>query len=507
MSTNKKVALIILDGWGLGDGSKADAIANSRTPFVTSLYKKYAHSKLNTSGENVGLPDGQMGNSEVGHINIGAGRIVYQDLVRISKDIREGVLQKNEILVKALKYANTNNKAVHLMGLVSDGGVHSHISHLMALCDIATENNCKSVFIHAFTDGRDCDPHSAAGFIEQLQKYIAKGTAKIASVIGRYYAMDRDKRWERVKLAYDLLVNGIGKKSTDAGKAIQESYKEEVTDEFIRPVTITDANGTTLPRIKEGDVVICFNFRTDRCREITTVLTQQDMPEQGMKTIPLHYITMTTYDEKFHGIEVLYHKDDLKMNLGEVLSLNGKTQIRIAETEKYPHVTFFFSGGREDTFPGETRIMIPSPKVATYDLQPEMSAPEMTDAIVKELQKGEVDFICLNFANADMVGHSGVYSAIVKAVETVDTCLQKVVEAGLANGYSFIIIADHGNADYAINPDGSPNTAHTTNPVPCIVIDKDVTKVSEGRLADMAPTVLKLMGIEQPKEMTGKALV
>ena len=507
MSNNKKVALIILDGWGLGDGSKADAIANSRTPFVNSLYKKYAHSKLNTSGENVGLPEGQMGNSEVGHINIGAGRIVYQDLVRISKDIREGVLQKNEILLKALNYANANNKAVHLIGLVSDGGVHSHISHLMALCDIASANNCKNVFVHAFTDGRDCDPHSAAGFIEQLQKHISKGTAKIASVIGRYYAMDRDKRWERVKMAYDLLVNGVGKKSTDAGNAIQESYKEEVTDEFIKPVAITDANGNVLPRIQEGDVVICFNFRTDRCREITTVLTQQDMPEQGMKTIPLHYITMTTYDEKFHGIEVLYHKDDLKMTLGEILSLKGKTQIRIAETEKYPHVTFFFSGGREDVFPGETRIMVPSPKVATYDLKPEMSAPEVTDAIVKELQKGQVDFVCLNFANADMVGHSGVYSAIVKAVETVDTCLQRVVEAGLKTGYSFIIIADHGNADYVINPDGSPNTAHTTNPVPCIVIDKDVTKVSDGRLADMAPTVLKLMGIEQPKEMTGKALV
>ena len=507
MSNNKKVALIILDGWGLGDGSKADAIANSKTPFVDSLYKKYAHSKLNTSGENVGLPDGQMGNSEVGHINIGAGRIVYQDLVRISKDIREGVLQRNKVLLKAMHYANTNNKAVHLMGLVSDGGVHSHISHLMALCDIATENNCKNVFIHAFTDGRDCDPHSAAGFIEQLQNHIAKDTAKIASVIGRYYAMDRDKRWERVKQAYDLLVNGIGKKSSDASKAIQESYKVEVTDEFIKPIAITDANGTVLPRIQEGDVVICFNFRTDRCREITTVLTQQDMPEQGMKTISLHYITMTTYDEKFKGIEELYHKDDLKMTLGEVLSLNGKTQIRIAETEKYPHVTFFFSGGREDVFPGETRIMIPSPKVATYDLKPEMSAPEMTDAIVKELQKGEVDFVCLNFANADMVGHSGVYSAIVKAVETVDTCLQRVVEAGLKTGYSFIIIADHGNADYVINADGSPNTAHTTNPVPCIVIDKDVTKVSEGRLADMAPTVLKLMGIEQPKEMTGKTLV
>ncbi len=507
MSTGKKVVLIILDGWGLGDGSKADVIANSKTPFVDSLYKKYAHSKLNTSGENVGLPEGQMGNSEVGHINIGAGRIVYQDLVQITKDIREGVLQKNEVLLKALNYANANDKAVHLMGLVSDGGVHSHISHLEALCDIAAENKCKNVFIHAFTDGRDCDPHSAAGFIEQLEKHIAKGTAKVASVIGRYYAMDRDRRWERVKTAYDLLVNGAGKKSSDAGKAIRESYTEGVTDEFIKPVAITESNGNMLPRIKEGDVVICFNFRTDRCREITQVLTQKDMPDQGMKTIPLHYITMTVYDEKFKGIEELYHKDDLKMTLGEVLSLNGKTQIRIAETEKYPHVTFFFSGGREDVFPGEKRILVPSQKVATYDLKPEMSAIELTDAIVPELEKGDVDFVCLNFANPDMVGHTGVYSAIVKAVETVDGYLQRVVEAGLSKGYSFIIIADHGNADFAINPDGSPNTAHTTNPVPCIVIDKDVTKVSEGRLADMAPTVLKLMGIEQPKEMTGKALV
>jgi 2,3-bisphosphoglycerate-independent phosphoglycerate mutase len=516
MHTDKKVVLIILDGWGLGDGSKSDAIANAHTPFVDSLYKKYAHSKLNTSGENVGLPDGQMGNSEVGHINIGAGRIVYQDLVRISKDIREGILQKNEVLLKSLHYANDNNKAVHIMGLVSDGGVHSHFSHLEALCDITAKNNCKNVFIHAFTDGRDCDPHSGAGFIAHLQTHVLKDTAKIASVIGRYYAMDRDKRWERVKIAYDLLVNGTGKKSSNAILAIEESYDEGITDEFIKPVAITDSNGTILPRIKEGDVVICFNYRTDRCREITQVLTQQDMPvrtvqpggpEQGMKTIPLHYVTMTNYDEKYHGVNVLYHKDDLQMTLGEVLSLKGKTQIRIAETEKYPHVTFFFSGGREDTFPGEKRIMVPSPKVATYDLKPEMSAPELTDAIVPELQKGDVDFVCMNYANADMVGHSGVYSAIVKAVETVDTCLQRVVEAGLASAYSFIIIADHGNADHAINPDGSPNTAHSTNPVPCIVVDKDITKVSDGRLADIAPTILKLMGIEQPVEMTGKALV
>lgn len=505
--TNKKVALIILDGWGIGDGSKADVIANSKTPFVNSLYTRYPHSTLHTSGEDVGLPNGQMGNSEVGHLNIGAGRIVYQDLVRINKAIREGEFQKNKVLLDAFDYANKNNKAVHLMGLVSDGGVHSHIGHLEALCDMASAHKCQNVFIHAFMDGRDTDPHSGKGFLEKLNKHIAGGTAKIASVIGRYYAMDRDKRWERVKLAYDLLVNGTGKKSNNAIKAITESYDENVTDEFIKPIVITDNAGNALTTVKQDDVVICFNFRTDRCREITTVLTQQDMPEQGMKTIPLNYITMTIYDEKFHDVKVVYSKDDLKMTLGEVMAKNGKTQIRIAETEKYPHVTFFFSGGREDVFPGERRIMIPSPKVATYDLKPEMSAIEVTDAIVKELDKGDVDFVCLNFANADMVGHTGVYEAIKKAVETVDGCLQRVVETGVANGYSFIIIADHGNADFAINADGSPNTAHTTNPVPCIVIDNDVKKVNEGRLADIAPSILKIMGIEQPKEMTGKSLV
>jgi len=505
--TNKKVALIILDGWGIGDGSKADAIAHSKTPFVDSLFKKYPHSTLHTSGEDVGLPDGQMGNSEVGHINIGAGRVVYQDLVRIDKAIREGEFQKNKVLLDAFAYANKNNKSVHLMGLVSDGGVHSHIRHLEALCDMADANKCKHVFIHAFMDGRDTDPHSGAGFITRLSEHIANGNAKIASIIGRYYAMDRDKRWERVKLSYDLLVNGTGTKSNDAISAIKNSYAENVTDEFIKPIVITDKTGNPLATIKEGDVVICFNFRTDRCREITHVLTQQNMPEQGMKTIPLYYITMTIYDEKFHDVKVVYSKDDLKMTLGEVVSLKGKKQIRIAETEKYPHVTFFFSGGREDAFPGEARIMVPSPKVATYDLKPEMSAVEVTDAIVKELNKGEVDFVCLNFANADMVGHTGVYTAIVKAVETVDTCLQRVVEAGLAKEYSFIIIADHGNADFVINKDGTPNTAHTTNPVPCIVIDRDVKKVNEGRLADLAPTILKMMGIARPNEMTGKELV
>jgi 2,3-bisphosphoglycerate-independent phosphoglycerate mutase len=508
MNDKKKVALIILDGWGIGDGSKADAIANSKTPFVNSLYKKYPHSTLRTSGEDVGLPDGQMGNSEVGHLNIGAGRVVYQDLVRISKDIKEHVLDKNPVLLEALQYANANNKNVHFMGLVSNGGVHSHINHLMALCDIAMANKCKQVYIHAFTDGRDCDPQSGLGFVKQLNSHIAATPQiRLASIVGRYYAMDRDKRWERVKLAYDLLVHGQGRRSPDAEAAIAESYAEGVTDEFIKPIVLTDIESNATARIAEGDVVICFNFRTDRCREITQVLTQQDMPEQGMKTIPLHYVTMTNYDEKYKNIKVLYHKDDLKMTLGEVVANAGKTQIRIAETEKYPHVTFFFSGGREDVFKGENRIMVPSPKVATYDLQPEMSAPEVASAIAAELKKGEVDFVCLNFANPDMVGHTGVYSAIVKAVETIDTCLQKVVEAGLPQGYSFIIIADHGNADRAINADGSANTAHSTNPVPCIVIDKDYHKVTEGRLADVAPTVLKLMGLPQPTEMTGHSLV
>lgn len=507
MNDKKKVALIILDGWGIGDGSKSDAIANSRTPFVDSLYKQYPHSKLRTSGEDVGLPNGQMGNSEVGHLNIGAGRVVYQDLVRISKDVESHTLDKNPVLIEALQYAVKNGKNVHLMGLVSDGGVHSHINHLMALCDIAVVNKCPGVYIHAFTDGRDCDPNSGLGFIEQLSKHIANSPAKIASIVGRYYAMDRDKRWERVKLAYDLLLHGIGRRSTDAVASIKESYAEGITDEFIKPIVMTDEEENIMPRIMEDDVVICFNFRTDRCREITQVLTQQDIAEQGMKTIPLNYITMTTYDEKYKGVKVLYHKDDLKMTLGEVLANAGKTQIRIAETEKYPHVTFFFSGGREDAFKGENRIMIPSPKVATYDLQPEMSANGVADAIATELKKGEVDFVCLNFANPDMVGHTGVYSAIVKAVETIDTCLKRVVEAGLPQGYSFIVIADHGNADRAINVDGSANTAHSTNPVPCIVIDKDANKVNDGRLADIAPTVLKLMGIAQPTEMTGKSLV
>lgn len=504
---SKKVALIILDGWGIGDGSKSDAIANANTPFIDGLYKQYPHSTLHTSGGDVGLPDGQMGNSEVGHLNLGAGRVVYQDFAMINKAIREKTIDSNPTLVKAFEYAKQNNKAVHFMGLVSDGGVHSSQEHLHYLCDMAKANGLQNVFIHAFTDGRDTDPKSGLGYLTVLEDHLKKSAGKIATVIGRYYAMDRDKRWERVKLAYDLLVKGQGKKTQTVLKAIEESYKDNVTDEFIKPIVNTDASGNPIGTIKENDVVICFNFRTDRCREITQVLTQQNMPEQGMSTLPLYYVTMTNYDETFKNIHLVYDKDNLAMTLGEVLEKAGKTQIRIAETEKYPHVTFFFSGGREKEFKGEKRMMVPSPKVATYDLKPEMSAVELTDIIVPELKKGSGDFICLNFANADMVGHTGDYKAVVKAVETVNTCTKRIVEAGLQSGYSFIIIADHGNADYMINPDGSPNTAHTTNPVPCILIDKDHKKIKEGKLADIAPTILKLMEIPIPKQMDGTVLV
>jgi 2,3-bisphosphoglycerate-independent phosphoglycerate mutase len=503
----KKVALLILDGWGLGDGSKSDAIANSNTPFLDSLYEKYPHSTLRTSGENVGLPDGQMGNSEVGHLNIGAGRVVYQDLALINKAIREKSIDKNVELVKAFEYAKKNNKAIHYIGLVSEGGVHSSQAHVEYLCDLAKANGVKDVFVHAFTDGRDTDPKSGLGYLKNLQSHLRKSGANIASVIGRYYAMDRDKRWERVKLAYDLLVKGEGKKTMDIIKSIEESYAENVTDEFIKPIVNTDENGNPLGIVKENDVVICFNFRTDRCREITQVLTQKDFPEQGMKVLSLYYVTMTNYDNTFKNVHILYDKDNLVNTMGEVLERAGKTQLRAAETEKYPHVTFFFSGGREAEFNGEKRAMAASPKVATYDLQPEMSAVELTEKVLPEIQKGDVDFICLNYANADMVGHTGVYEAVVKAVETVDSCAKRIVEAGLQNGYSFIIIADHGNSDYMINPDGSPNTAHTTNPVPCILIDKDYKEIKEGKLSDIAPTILKMMGIEIPKEMDGHVLI
>ncbi len=504
---NKKVCLLILDGWGIGDGTKSDAIANANVPFYKSLLEKYPHGKLKASGLDVGLPAGQMGNSEVGHLNIGAGRVVYQDIAKINKEIETKNIDKNKELNDSFKYAKDNKKALHFIGLVSDGGVHSLQDHLHYLCDLANKAGVEKIFIHAFTDGRDCDPKSGKGFIEKLEEHIKNTNAKLATVIGRYYAMDRDKRWARVKMAYDLLVNNIGEKNTDAGKAIQKSYDEGVTDEFIKPIVITDNNNQPIAKIAEGDAVICFNYRTDRCREITEVLTQENFEEFGMHTLPLHYATLTNYDASFKNVHVMYDKDNLANTLGEVLSKNNKKQIRIAETEKYPHVTFFFSGGREEPFPGESRILIPSAKVATYDLQPEMSANEIADAICKELIKEEVDYVCLNFANPDMVGHSGVYSAVVKAVETVDACNKKVVETGLAHGYSFIIIADHGNADYMINEDGTPHTSHSLNLVPCIVIDKDVKEVKDGRLADVAPTILKIMNIPQPKEMDGVALI
>jgi len=495
-----------MDGWGHGPKTRANAIELAHTPFIDSLYQKYPHSELLTSGENVGLPDGQMGNSEVGHLNIGAGRIVYQDLVKVNKAIQDKSFFKEPVLAECLRYAKENGKKLHFMGLVSDGGVHSHLSHLKALCDAARQQGVENVFIHAFMDGRDTDPKAGLHYLENLQQHI-QGSAKIASVVGRYYAMDRDKRWERIKLAYDLLVHGTGNAFRNPLDGIHASYDAAITDEFIKPIVITGEDGKPLATISEGDAVVCFNFRTDRCREITVALTQKDFPEQGMKKRSLHYVTMTNYDDSYEDVKVIYEKDNLPMTLGEVLSKAGKKQIRIAETEKYPHVTFFFSGGREHTFEGENRIMIPSPKVATYDQQPEMSAKAVTDAIVGELEKGTVDFVCLNYANADMVGHTGDFAAVVKAVETVDASVKRVVEAGLKKGYSFLVTADHGNADFMINDDGSPNTAHTTNPVPLFLLDTDTKVVANGKLCDLAPTILKLMDIDKPKEMTGKALV
>jgi 2,3-bisphosphoglycerate-independent phosphoglycerate mutase len=505
--SKKKAVLMILDGWGHGDKTKSDAIFNADTPFIDSLYDKYPHCELLTDGENVGLPKGQMGNSEVGHLNIGAGRIVYQDLLKINRAIESFELRDNPVLLEAISKAKSSGRALHYFGLVSNGGVHSSQEHLHALCDIAIKNNVEKVFIHAFTDGRDCDPKSGLEFIRKLENHIANTPVELVSVIGRYYAMDRDKRWERVKRGYDLLVNGVGQRSTDMVGAMHTSYRNNITDEFIEPVVKVDPRGNAIGRIEEEDVVVCFNFRTDRCREITIALTQQDFPEYGMTSIPLHYVTMTNYDKSYNDVHVLFEKDNLKMTMGEVLQNAGKSQIRIAETEKYPHVTFFFSGGREEEFTGEKRLMVSSPKVATYDLQPEMSAPEVTSTIVVELEKGETDFVCLNFANPDMVGHTGVYSAIIKAVETIDSCAQQVVEAGVENGYSFVIIADHGNADFVINADGSPNTAHSTNPVPCILIDSTYTSIQNGILADVAPTLLNILGVNQPVEMTGRSLI
>ncbi len=507
MKNNKKLLLMILDGWGIGKHDNSDAIFTGNTPNIDALMEKYPTARLFTSGEKVGLPDGQMGNSEVGHLNIGAGRVVYQDLVKINKAIEDNSIEENEILNNAFDYAKTNNKQVHFLGLVSDGGVHSSDKHLYKLCDMAETRGLKKVFIHALMDGRDTDPRSGLGFVENLEKHIQPLNAKVASVCGRYYTMDRDKRWERVKQGYDLLVSGKGEKFTNSLDAIKTSYENGVTDEFIKPVSIVDENGVPLSTIKDGDVVLCFNFRTDRLREISIALSQKDIPEYEMKTMQLYYLTMTRYDDTFKNVHIVYDKENVKMTMGEYLSLNNKKQIRIAETEKYAHVTFFFSGGREAEFPGEKRILIPSPKVATYDLQPEMSAPIVKDAIVEELKKQEVDFVCLNFANGDMVGHTGIYEAIIKAVETVDTCVGDVIKACRENGYDAIIIADHGNADNAVNQDGSPNTAHSLNPVPLILISDDYSKIKEGILADVAPTALAIMGLPVPEEMTGSVLV
>lgn len=504
---NKKVLLMILDGWGIGDHSKGDVVWSADPKYIKGLEAKYPHAQLLTSGENVGLPDGQMGNSEVGHLNIGAGRVVYQDLVKINRACADNSIMDNPEIVAAFEYAKKSGKQVHFMGLVSDGGVHSSLDHLLKLCDISKEYGIEKTFVHCFMDGRDTDPKSGKGFIERLEAHMAKSTGRIASIIGRYYAMDRDKRWERVKVAYDLLVNGVGENSQDMAAAVQKSYDEGVTDEFIKPIVAVDDAGKPLATFQDGDMVIFFNYRNDRAKELTMVLTQEDMPEHGMKTIPLYYCTMTPYDAKFSGLHILFDKDNVNNTIGEFVSSLGLKQLRIAETEKYAHVTFFLNGGREAEFDGEERILIASPKVATYDLQPEMSAYEVKNALVKALDTQKFDFICLNFANGDMVGHTGVYEAIAKAVKAVDECVEAVVETARKNGYEVVIIADHGNADNAVNPDGSPNTAHSLNPVPIIVVSDRVKSVESGVLADVAPTVLKMMGVGQPKEMTGKPLV
>jgi 2,3-bisphosphoglycerate-independent phosphoglycerate mutase len=504
---NKKVILMILDGWGKSPNPKVSAIDNANVPFINSLYTKYPNAQLRTDGLNVGLPEGQMGNSEVGHMNLGAGRIVYQDLAKINLAVANATLAKEQVLIDAFNYAKANDKKVHFLGLVSDGGVHSHTSHLRGLIDASQEYGLDKVFIHAFTDGRDVDPKSGKKYLQDLHDYIAPTPVKIASVIGRYYAMDRDKRWERIKLAYDLVVNGTGTPTQDVVTSIATSYENDVTDEFIHPLVSVDANGKPLAIIEENDVVIFFNFRTDRGRELTEALSQQDFHEQNMHKLNLYYVTLTNYDETYQNVKVVYNKDNITETLGEVLEKANKKQIRIAETEKYPHVTFFFSGGRETPFEGETRILRNSPKVATYDLQPEMSAFELKDALIPELNKGEVDFVCLNFANGDMVGHTGIMEAAIKACEAVDICVKEVVEAALANDYTTIIIADHGNCETMINPDGSPNTAHTTNPVPIILVDKDLKKINDGVLGDIAPTILELMGVAQPAAMTSHSLL
>lgn len=502
----KKIGLIILDGWGIGDKSKSDAIFNARTPFMDQLMAKYPSAELLTSGENVGLPEGQMGNSEVGHLNIGAGRIVYQELTRINKSIRDGDFFKNSVLTEAFQRAKDTGKSIHFMGLVSNGGVHSSQEHLHALCKMAVDYDLQDVFIHAFTDGRDCDPKSGLHFIEKLESEIENTPIQIASVIGRYFAMDRDNRWGRIKKAYDLLINRAGSKFERASDAVKSSYATEITDEFVEPAAINIA-GERSGAIEEGDIVISFNFRTDRPREISIALTQRDIEAEKMQKLDLAYYTMTNYDRTFENVKVIFEKDNLVKTIGEVVSNAGLTQVRIAETEKYPHVTFFFSGGREKEFEGEKRLLVNSPKVATYDLQPEMSAPEVRDRITNNIRNEQPDFICLNFANPDMVGHTGVYSAIITAVETIDRCLKDVVHTGQEFGYEFIVIADHGNADYAVNPDGSPNTAHSLNPVPVVLVTEDKVTLKNGILADVAPTILSRLGVEQPAEMTGATLV
>lgn len=503
-----KVLLMILDGWGRGDHSTRDAIWSGHPEYLNALEAKYPHAQLRTDGENVGLPAGQMGNSEVGHLNIGAGRIVYQDLMKINRAIADNSIMDNSELKAAFAHAKNKRTRVHFMGLVSDGGVHSSLEHLFKLCDMAQYYGVDGeTFVHCFMDGRDTDPKSGKGYIADLQRHIYSSNVRIASVIGRYYAMDRDKRWNRIKEAYDMLVNGVGEKSTDLVASVLKSYAEGVTDEFIRPIVAVDDHDAPIGTIKENDVVIFFNFRNDRARELTMVLTQEDMPEEGMHTLPLYYCTMTPYDAKFKGVHVLFDKENVKNTIGEYIASLGLNQLRIAETEKYAHVTFFLNGGREEKFANEERILIPSPKVATYDLKPEMSAYEVKDALVGALSSQRFDFIALNFANGDMVGHTGVYDAIIRAVKAVDECAGAVIDAARANGYEVVVIADHGNADNAVNQDGTPNTAHSLNPVPIIVVSDRVASVSDGVLADVAPTVLALMGLKQPEEMTGSSLV
>ncbi|MFM1745654.1 MAG: hypothetical protein RLZZ630_1591 [Bacteroidota bacterium] len=499
--------LVILDGWGIGPPDYRNAIANANTPCMNRILREYPNATLATSGEDVGLPEGQMGNSEVGHINLGAGRIVWQDLARINKSIRIGAFRHEPVLIEALRTARDQQKPLHLIGLVSDGGVHSHIDHLEEILRFAHDEGLRNIQVHAFTDGRDTDPMSGISYLERLDKVLSETGGKLATIVGRYFAMDRDKRWDRIKIAYDALVHRIGDLTGDWRETVRNSYAKGTTDEFLQPVIIAEENGKPLPGIGEGDVVICFNFRTDRCREITEVLVEREKPEQGMKHFPLHYVTLTRYDDTYRNVRVVFEKDNLAMTIGEVLEQNGKTQLRIAETEKYPHVTYFFSGGRERPFQGESRSMIPSPKVATYDLQPEMSAFEVKDSVINSIEQHAPDFICLNFANADMVGHTGNFQAAVKAIETVDSCLEQVIEAGCRAGYGILVIADHGNADMMINPDGSPNTAHTTHPVPCVFISEATDKkIKSGRLADVAPTLLNWMNLPVPLEMTGRVL-